>query len=112
MSDVELPEVPLTLFGSAQLPGEIKHWVWIPLLPQAAPSGKEFYIILLNNPFLRQPGSFLPLDQQICKYLNVFESVLSLSFLLPKHYFYQVLLPHVWVFYRVRIYYNSGLNLA
>lgn len=71
VSDVALPAaVSLTLFGSAQLSGEIKHRGLIPLLPQTAPapSGKEFYIILLKNLFLRQPGSFLPLDQQICKY--------------------------------------------
>lgn len=69
VSDVALPAaVSLALFGSAQLSGEIKHRGLIPLLPQTAPSGKEFYIILLKNPFLRQPGSFLPLDQQICKY--------------------------------------------
>lgn len=84
VSDVALPEaVSLPLFGFTQLSGEIKHRGLIPLLPQAAHSGKEFYVILPNNPFLRQPRSLLPLDQQICKYLHVFKSLFSLSFLLP-----------------------------
>lgn len=47
VSDVALPEaVSLTLFGTAQLSGEIKHRGLVPLLPQAAHSRKEVYIIL------------------------------------------------------------------
>lgn len=47
VSDVALPEaVSLMLFGSAQLSGEIKHRGLVPLLPKAAHSRKEVYIIL------------------------------------------------------------------
>lgn len=59
----------------------------MPLSPQTAHSREEVYIILLMLNFSGNLDLFVrqllfPLNQQICKYLNVFKTIILFSFLL------------------------------